>query len=168
MSHRPSMREPEMNHKNATEESCMELSTKQELIRRLKEAKEDGEFTYQRIMEKMADNGDYTSLSTLKRALGKDAEKIAESFSLENTLLPIAKVLLKIEDIPTDPDLPCAPEIEKLKAVIHAQNAEIERLHELKDHLENRIEFLIGQIELKDKRMDQKDTIIQKLMEKYI
>lgn len=145
----------------------MELSTKQELIRRLKEAKEDGEFTYQRIMEKMADNGDYTSLSTLKRALGKDAEKIAETFSLENTLMPIAKVLLKIEDIPTDPELPCAPEIEKLKAVIHAQNAEIERLHELKDHLENRIEFLIAQIELKDKRMDQKDVIIEKLMEKW-
>lgn len=168
MAHKPSTHGSQMNPNNPTEESCMELSTKQELIRNLKDAKIDGEFTYQRIIEKMALNGDYISISTLKRVFKKDAEKTAESFNLENTLMPIAKVLLKIEDVPTDPSLPCAPEIEKLKSVIHAQNEEIERLHELQDHLESRIEFLISQIELKDRRMDEKDEIIRRLMDKYL
>ena len=47
-----------------------------------------------------------------------------------------------------------------IEFVIHVQNEEIARLHELKDHLESRITFLLEQIERKDRRMDKKDEII--------
>ena len=36
------------------------------------------------------------------------------------------------------------------------------------DHLDNRIAFLLEQIEKKDRRMDEKEETIQKLMKKYV
>lgn len=144
----------------------MALTRSQELIRQLKEAKARNEFTYPRIMDRMEKNGKYVSLTTLRRVFAEGSEESANSFSYETTLLPIAEALLDMEDVPTPEDLPCAKEIDGLKAVIHVQNEEIARLHELKDHLETRITFLLDQIEKKDRRMDEKDEIIRKLMEK--
>ena len=108
----------------------------------------------------------YISLSTLRRVFADGSE--ASSFSYENTLLPLAEVLLNVEDVPTHPDSPFAAEIDGLKAVIHVQNEEIARLHDLKEHLEARITFLLEQIEKKDRRMDEKDEIIRKLMDKVL
>lgn len=42
------------------------------------------------------------------------------------------------------------------------------RLIDLVEHLEGRVEFLLSQIEKKDRRMDEKDEIIRKLMEKVL
>lgn len=145
----------------------MELSSKQELIKQLKEAKARDEVTFPRIIERMEKNGDFLSLSTLRRVFADGSEQNAQSFSYENTLMPIAEVLLKVEDVPT-PDSPFAKEIDGLKAVIHCQNEEIVKLHEMQEHLEARITFLIEQIEKKDRRMDEKDEIIKKLMEKCL
>ena len=82
--------------------------------------------------------------------------------------MPIAEVLLNVEDVPTSPDNPFAKEIDSLKAVIHVQNEEIARLHDIKEHLEQRVTFLLEQIEKKDRRMDEKDEIIRKLMDKCL
>ena len=76
--------------------------------------------------------------------------------------------LLEMEDVPTPADSPYAKEIDGLKAVIHVQNEEIARLHEIKEHLENRVTFLLEQIEKKDRRMDEKDAIISRFMDKYL
>lgn len=146
----------------------MEHTKSQELIRQLKEAKARNEITYPRIMERMEKNGKFVSLTTLRRVFADGSEGNANSFSYENTLLPIAEALLDVEDVPTDMNSPYAKEIDGLKAVIHVQNEEIARLHEMKEHLESRITFLIEQIEKKDRRMDEKDEIIRKLMEKYL
>lgn len=148
--------------------SCMELTKAQELIRQLKEAKARNEVTYPRILERMERNGKFVSLTTLRRVFADGSEANASSFSYENTLLPIAEALLEVEDVPTAADNPYAKEIDALKAVLHVQNEEIARLHEMKEHLEDRITFLISQIELKDKRMDEKDEIIKRLMDKCL
>ena len=145
----------------------MELSSKQELIKQLKEAKARDEVTFPRIIERMEKNGHFLSLSTLRRVFADGSEQNAQSFNYETTLMPIAEVLLKVEDVPT-PDSPFAKEIDGLKAVIHCQNEEIVKLHEMQEHLEARITFLIEQIEKKDRRMDEKDEIIRKLMEKCL
>ena len=146
----------------------MELTKAQELIRHLKEAKTRNEVTYPRILERMERNGKFVSLTTLRRVFADGSEANASSFSYENTLLPIAEALLEVEDVPTATDNPYAKEIDALKAVLHVQNEEIARLHEMKEHLEDRITFLISQIELKDKRMDEKDEIIKRLMDKCL
>ena len=145
----------------------MELSNKQELIRQLKEAKARDEVTFPRIIERMEKNGHFLSLSTLRRVFADGSEQNAQSFNYETTLMPIAEALLKVEDVPT-PDSPYAKEIDALKSVIHVQNEEIVKLHEMQEHLEARITFLIEQIEKKDRRMDEKDAIIKKLMEKCL
>ena len=158
---------PSMNEQNGV--SCMEYYTKAaELIHQLKEIKSRDEITYPRIMERIEAKGSYVSLTTLRRVFADGSEKNAGSFNYENTLLPIAEALLNVEDVPTPESSPYAKEIDALKAVIHVQNEEIARLHELKEFLETRIEFLVGQIELKDKRMDEKDHLIHKLMEKVL
>ena len=145
----------------------MEHTPAQELIRQLKEAKARREFTYPRIMEHMEKNGKYVSLSTLRRVFSDSSENSADSFSYENTLLPIAEVLLEEEDVPTS-ESPSAAQIDGLKAVIRVQNEELVKLQELKEHLESRVTFLLAQIEKKDRRMDEKDELIKKLMEKVL
>lgn len=164
MDTKPSMQE----HFYTEEGSHMELTRAQELIRQLKEIKEKNEITYPRIMERMEKNGKFVSLTTLRRVFADGSEANAGNFNYESTLLPIAEVLLNVEDVPTAPDSPYAKEIDGLKAVIHVQNEEIARLHEMKEHLEARITFLIEQIEKKDRRMDEKDEIIRSLMNKVL
>lgn len=152
---------------SATGESFMELTRSQELIKTLKEIKAKNEMTYPRIMERMEKNGKVVSLTTLRRVFADGSEQNADAFNYETTLMPIAEVLLNAEDIPT-PDSPFAAEIDGLKAVIHCQNEEIARLHDMKEHLEDRIHFLLEQIEKKDRRMDEKDEIIRRLMDKCL
>ena len=146
----------------------MEFTKSQQLIKELKEIKKANEITYPRIIERMEKNGKTVSLTTLRRVFADGSEDNAGNFSYENTLLPIAEVLLNVEDLPTPQSSPYAKEIDGLKAVIHVQNEEIARLHELKEHLESRITFLLEQIEKKDRRMDEKDEMIRKLMEKCL
>ena len=146
----------------------MELTKSQELIKQLKEIKESNEITFPRIMERMERNGKVVSLTTLRRVFAAGSEENASNFNYESTLLPIAEALLNVEDLPTPADSPYSKEIDGLKAVIHCQNEEIARLHEMKDHLDNRIAFLLEQIEKKDRRMDEKEETIQKLMKKYV
>ena len=159
-------------HSTATREqsggASMELTKSQELIKQLKEIKARNEITYPRIMERMEKNGKYVSLTTLRRVFADGSENNAGNFSYENTLLPIAEALFNVEDLPTPVDSPYAKEIDGLKAVIHVQNEEIARLHEMKEHLEQRITFLLEQIEKKDRRMDEKDEMIRQLMAKVL
>ena len=143
----------------------MEHTKAYELIKQRKDVKAKNEITYPRIMERMEKNGKFVSLTTLWRVFADGSENSANSFSYENTLLPIAEALLEVEDVPTDANSPYAKEIDGLKAVIHVQNEETARLHEMKEHLESRITFLLEQIEKKDRRMDEKDEMICRLME---
>lgn len=145
----------------------MELTKSQELIRQLKEVKARDEITYPRIIERIEKTGKSVSLTTLRRVFADGSELNADSFSYENTLMPIAEALLNAEDVPTQ-DGPWAKEIDGLKSVIHVQTEEIARLHDIKEHLESRITFLLEQIEKKDRRMDEKDEIIRQLMEKVL
>ena len=150
------------------EVSRMEHTKAYELIKQLKDVKAKNEITYPRIMERMEKNGKFVSLTTLRRVFADGSENSANSFSYENTLLPIAEALLDVEDVPTPEDSPYAKEIDGLKAVIHCQNEEIARLHEMKEHLESRITFLLEQIEKKDRRMDEKDEMIRMLMDQVM
>lgn len=146
----------------------MELTRAQELIKQLKEIKEKNEITYPRIIDRMEKNGKVVSLTTLRRVFADGSELNADAFNYESTLMPIAEVLLNAEDVPTPADSPFAVEIDALKSVIHVQNEEIARLHDIKEHLEGRITFLLEQIEKKDRRMDEKDEIIRRLMDKCL
>ena len=146
----------------------MEHTSAQELIKKLKQVKRDGEITYPRIMDRIEANGKYVSLTTLRRVFADGSEMNADGFNYENTLLPIADALLPIEDTPTLNDAPNGKEIAGLKAVIRTQAEEIAHLYDLNQHLHKRITFLLEQIEKKDRRMDEKDETIRRLMNKVL
>ena len=136
----------------------------QALIKQIKEIKQQKKITYNDILDALTENGiPALSLTTLRRVFANNSESRASSFNYEETLLPIAEALLDVEDVPTDDNSPYAKEIDGLKAVIHVQNEELAKMHELKEHLEARITFLLEQIEKKDRRMDEKDEIIKRM-----
>ena len=140
----------------------MEHTPARELIQQMKIVKARDEITYPRIIEMLEKNGHFVSMTTLRRVFAEGSEDV--NFNYETTLLPIAQVLLGL-----DGDQESTPEESvSLRAVIRLQTEEIERLHELNEHLEDRVTFLIGQIEKKDRRMDEKDEIIRKLLEKVL
>ena len=78
----------------------MEHTPAQELVRQLKEAKKQKEFTYPRILERLEQNGKFVSLTTLRRVFADGSD--GSNFNYETTLLPIAEVLLDPEDVPTE------------------------------------------------------------------
>lgn len=142
----------------------MELTATREIITRLKAVKSEYELTVPRIKDMIESNGDFISLSTLRRVFADGSEN--DTFSYERTLAPIAKALLF-----QDHDNKEAAEedrVEGLKTVILLKNEEIAKLKDLVEHLEGRVEFLLSQIEKKDRRMDERDEIIKRLMDKCL
>ena len=141
----------------------------QEIILSIQNAKEKNKITYMDIMEKMAELDECTmvSLSTLRRVCRQGAEMKASSFNYEEILIPIYNAVKALVENPiekSDHD----KELDGYRAVIRVQNEELDRLIELKEHLEDRVNFLLEQIEKKDRRMDEKDELIRKLMDKCL
>ena len=159
----------------------MELTSTQEIIMQLKHVKTEYELTIPRIKEMLEKNGDFLSMSTLRRVFAENSEQDT-SFSYDRTLAPIARALLfqeqeRQEDEDTEDVM--ADRIDGLKAVILVKNEQLDaanaKIDELKSQIEKlraeydlRLRFLRDQIELKDKRMDQKDDIIARLMDKCL
>ena len=79
-------------------------------------------------------------------------------------MLPIAKVLLRPEHTPTPEGSPYAGEIVLLKAELRVQAERVESLRDRNAILENRVDFMQHQIEIKDRRLDEREEIIRKVM----
>ena len=117
------------------------------------------------------ENGDYISKTTLSRVFAEGSEE--SMFKYDETIRPIAKVLLDIETIEDDDNL----DVQAMKSILKYKIQRIEELEKTVEHLEaalnkekikyhekldkereqsrRSIEFLKDQISLKDKRMDQ-------------
>lgn len=149
----------------------MDLTSTQEVILKLKAVKKENELSLPRVLEMIEANGDYLSMTTLRRVFAANSEH-DDSFSYDKTIRPIAKALLFQSNNHEESNNMTAVEVEGLKAIIRLKNEEIERLHEeiesIKEEYVLRVAFLRDQIDKKDKRMDEKDDIIHKLMEKVL
>ena len=155
----------------------MELSGAQEIIRKLKAVKVERKLTNTQIKALVDAGGGYVSLTTIRRVFAEESE-INDNFSYESTLRPIAQALL-IEDTISQGDSQTRSKIEAFEAIIHQKNEKIESLQNNIDHLkvyyDKRIDFLLDQIALKDRRADEqaakineKDAMIRMLLEKVI
>ena len=142
----------------------------QALIKELKKIKKEKKITYPVIMEKLTVDGTpKVSMTTLRRVFANGSENRASSFNYETTLLPIADAIKRIDS--SYDDSPQAKEIEGLKAVTLVQGEELDRILELKEHLDISVKYLTEQITEKDKlvkrlidRLDQKDDVIQQFI----
>lgn len=151
------------------------MTNPRDVIISLKKVRAEKGLSYAKILSLMEENGDYLSPSTLSRVFadGSEEPENAKKFRYEDTLRPIAKVLLDIETIEANdsPETKAIKEILKHKMdLLEAANKENEKLKEsleaekLKYHekleketvkFQRSLDFATHQIALKDKRIDQ-------------
>lgn len=153
----------------------MELSSIQEIVVALKNVR--GGLTIPDIRKKvMAVTGIDLADTTLRRVYRKDSE-IKDSFNYDKTLKPLAETFLLTSG--QDDSAESQDRIAGLEAVFRLKNERIEELQKQIEELkaahearcreyDTRMAFLRDQIELKDQRMDRKDKIIEKLMDKVL
>ena len=145
------------------------LSTR-DVITQLKQVREEKGLSYGDILSMMEQNGDFVSKTTLSRVFAEGSEDV--SFKFEETIRPIARVLLDLDNIEDEDSMDIramksllkfkSDRITELEQQIEHQksqfNAELVALHEKMDLERERwsrsIEFLKEQINFKDKRMD--------------
>lgn len=167
------------------------MTNTRDLIIQLKEVREEKGLSYNDILSLMEKNGDYLSKSTISRVFSEGSEDL--SFRYEETIRPLAKVLLDIETIEDDDTLDTRAmksllkykiqRIEELEKQVEKLDSDIvkiklsnhEKMEAEREVYNRRVEFLKNQIELKDKRMDQlleaifiKDKLYNELLEKTL
>ena len=165
------------------------------IILQLKEIKNEKQFSIQTIYCMIEKNGDHLSKSSIARVFKDGSEN--ESFRYNDTIRPIAKALLDIETIEDDDTADIRTmkmllkyKIEKIKSLEDQLNKAVvqykEQIIKLEEQLKEekkkyqdkmekeriqfnqRIDFMMHQIDLKDKRMDHKDQRFDKLFDQFL
>ena len=153
----------------------MELTATQEIIVKLKTVKEKRNLSISDIINMVAAAGEPVSETAIRRIFKKDSE-INDSFNYDHTLRPIAKVLL-VPD--SSEDAVAQASTQAFLAINEYKDEKIAELEKQKENMreqyerrcaeyETRMAFLRDQIELKDQRMDRKDSIIEKLLDQVL
>lgn len=134
-----------------------------EIITNLKRVREENGLSYQKIVEMVENNGEYVSLSTVRRVFEDGSESYG--FQFDNTLRPIANAVLGIY---SDTDIVSASEVEALKSIVSYKSDRIveleSQLKRTEDSYRRRLDFLKNQISLKDERIDKRDAMIERLI----
>lgn len=152
------------------------MTNTKEIIIKLKEVREERGLSFQNILDLMEQNGDFLSKSTLSRVFADGSEE--KHFKYEETIRPIAKVILDIEHIEDDD----TTDVQAMKTILrykmeriteleqqiaklnlHLEKEQLkyhEKLEKERDSFKRSISFLRDQIDLKDKRMDFKDQLL--------
>ena len=120
----------------------------QDLLAKIKTAKEANGLSYQAIVDITEKNGEAVSLSTVKRVLQDGAD--IENFRYQQTILPIARAVLGINEETEKPDVQNNPdqperyyaEIDALKSVIKIKHEQLEERAQEIDRLRNEISDL--------------------------
>ena len=141
----------------------------QNMIKEMKQIKEEYKITYDDIMVEMErlDSSKVVSLSTLRRIFRDGSESKASSFNFEEIVVPAYNAVKNLDKKPS-PSSPFELELQGYKNVIRVQNEELDRLIELKEHLDDRVDFLVERINFLTDQIKQKDELIKKLMEKCL
>ena len=149
----------------------MELKENRDLVIALKQAKAEKEIMLPRLFEMLKSRKKDISMSTLKRVF-KEGSEDNDSFNYSSTLKPIAEILLDDDD-----ESFISNEVANLRAELKEKDGIIDKLklqidslykeiHLIREEESKRLEFMKNQIELKDKRMDTKDELIQRVMDR--
>ena len=164
--------------------SELEFVNLKEIVLRLKAVKEKDNLSIADIMERLEAAGEFLSESTVRRVF-KDNSENELGFTYQKVLRPIADVILNEEDETAD-DPALLEKNEALHSIVREKNRIIESLQSKVELLEKqndtiksqiddirksydaRIDSLWEQIHIKDRRMDEKDEIIRKLMDKCL
>lgn len=141
-------------------------------VERLRAVRKEHGLTIPQICEMLDSKGYFLSEATVKRVFSDNHDPL--SFRYRDTLAPLADVLLDLYS-----DKSNSEDIAALKAMIHDKNKMIDMLivknEDLKTDYEKRLNHLHKQIEKLEQHLDfrerviqQKDSVIEKLLNKVI
>lgn len=164
----------------------------QNIMQKLREAKEAKHLSYQDIVDITEKNGEAVSISTIKRMFAKDSD--ITDFRYNQTIRPVVRAVLGLDDITEEPNAdPQQPEeyyttIEAMKAVIDFKHQQLTSLTEenerlraenqsivdhfqkeirtIRDEAQRKIDHLKDQIAYLRGVNDRNSKIIDKLMDK--
>lgn len=139
-----------------------------EIIQELKKVREENGLSCQKIADLVSQNGEYVSLSTVKKVFEEGSESYG--YQYENTIKPIADAVLGIYSGKSEGAT--ATEAAAMKSIIDYKSDKITELQaqllRTEESYKRRIEFLKEQIVLKDSRIDKRDELIAKLIDKVL
>lgn len=132
-----------------------------DLVLRLKNARAEKGLTLQEIFDKIEEIGLHVGFTSIKKVFSDGSENFG--FRYHDTLEPIEKILLK--QYPDNGDTETAV----LKADLAVKEELIEKLERMigenQTEYRRRIEFLTGQIDKKDERIDRLMTRVDGVLE---
>ncbi len=159
--------------KKEREQQKMEIQeVKKKTVARLRMVKKEKDLTISKIMDMLEANGCYISEGTVKRVFSENADPV--SFKYHDTIAPLADVLLDMYS-----DRSGSEDVAALKAMIHDKNKTIniliardeERRIEYDKrltHLQRQIEKLEQHLDFREKVIQRKDEVIERLLNKVI
>lgn len=143
---------------------------KKQTIERLKRVKKEQELSYAKIMDMLSSKGYYLSEPTLKKVFSENSDTY--NFKYRDTIAPLADVLLDLYG-----DATSDTASEEVKHLIREKNKMIEILlyknEEQKSdyerriaHLKKQVERLEGNLDFREKMIDRKDAVIERLFDR--
>ena len=149
----------------------MNLPSTRDVILKLKDVRNEEGLSYTDIENRIAENGDSLSRSAISSVFSEGSED--KNFDYEYTLRPLAKALLGIETIEDTDTLDeqamkailklKMERIQELEAALNKEKVKHnERVDQIREQYNKRIDFLMNQIDLKDKRIDSLLDSVQK------
>ena len=151
----------------------MELEKlKKSTIIRLKRVKSEQGLSISKIMDLLEEKGKFVSEATVKRVFSEGSEDF--NFRYQDSIAPLADVLLDLYG-----DTSGLDDIMALKQIIHDKNQTIEfmmiKFEEQKAFYDKNVAHLKGQIHRLNERLDvrersieRKDAIMEKLLNAYL
>ena len=141
-------------------------------VERLRNVRKEHCLTIAEISDMLDKRGHFLSEATIKRVFSENHDPL--SFKYRDTIAPLADVLLELYD-----DKSGSEDVQALKSMIHDKNKMIDLLvvknEELKKDFEKRIAHLRRQVENLEQHLDfrerviqRKDEVIEKLLNKVI
>ncbi len=151
----------------------MELEKlKKSTIIRLKRVKSEQGLSISKIMDLLEEKGKFVSEATVKRVFSEGSEDF--NFRYQDSIAPLADVLLDWYGDSSGLD-----DVSALKQIIHDKNQTIEfmmiKFEEQKSayeknvaHLKDQIQSLNERLDFRERVVDRKDAVIEKLLNAYL
>ena len=141
-------------------------------IERLKKVKSGQGLSISKIMDLLDEKGKYVSEATVKKIFSEGSEDF--NFRYQDSIAPLADVLLDLYG-----DASGLDDVIALKQIIHDKNQTIEfmmiKFKEQKASYERNVAHLKGQIhrlnerlDVREKSIERKDAIMEKLLNAYL
>ena len=145
---------------------------KKTTIERLKKVKSEQGLSISKIMDLLDEKGKYVSEATVKKVFSEGSEDF--NFRYQDSIAPLADVLLDLYG-----DASGLDDVVALKQIIHDKNQTIEfmmiKFEEQKASYERNVAHLKGQIhrlnerlDVREKSIERKDAIMEKLLNAYL